>query len=100
MPAQIPRELRFSSQSFGMFIEIIATTPESSRQTSLLTRITLVFKKYFPHKHVQSVKTVRGFASPPNVEVTVIKTPALESQTIPQKICQTTRKCHSGIGFE
>lgn len=40
------------------------------------------------------------FASPPNVEVTVIKTPALESQTIPQKICQTTRKCHSGIGFE
>lgn len=36
----------------------------------------------------------------PNVEVTVMKTPALESQTIPQKICQTTRKCHSGIEFE
>lgn len=29
-----------------------------------------------------------------------MKTPALESQTIPQNICQTTRKCCSGIGFE
>lgn len=29
-----------------------------------------------------------------------MKTPALESQTIPQNIRQTTRKCHPGIGFE
>ena len=29
-----------------------------------------------------------------------MKTPALESQTIPQKIGQTTRKCRSGIRVE
>lgn len=29
-----------------------------------------------------------------------MKTPVLESQTMPQKKGQTTRKCHSGIGFE
>ena len=28
-----------------------------------------------------------------------METPALESQTIPQKVGQTTRKRHSGIGF-
>lgn len=39
----------------------------------------------------------KGVLLSPNVEVTVMTTPALESQTIPQRICQTTRKCHSGI---
>lgn len=29
-----------------------------------------------------------------------MKIPALESQTIPQKVCQTTRKCPLGIGSE
>ena len=36
----------------------------------------------------------------PQCEGNSMKTPALESQTIPQKMCQTTRKCHSGIGLE
>lgn len=33
----------------------------------------------------------KGVLLSPNVEVTVMTTPALESQTIPQRICQTTR---------
>lgn len=64
--------------------KLLPSLHSQADQLLMLTCIILAFKKYFPFRHV-------GFVFFPVQKLMVMETPALESQTNPQKLHQTSR---------